>query len=146
MTVTANSIVTPQKPRCEVQNFVQGTDTAGTLKTIFTPDAVAANGAKVTAVILSTDDGTAAHDVGIFLTRSGTDYLLGTVNVPINAGNSASVPGVSGLDVAIIPGLPIDNDGQAYLLLEDGDLLKATFATALTAGKRINAVVIGADF
>lgn len=143
MATTPNSVVLPQVPRIETQNFVQGTDSSGTLKAIFTPGA---NGSKVNSIMLTSRDDTVAHDVLLYLTRSGTDYLLGSVPVAIEAGHDGATPAANGFDATLLPGLPVDNDGQPYLLLEAGDVLKADFVTALTAGKRIDILTVGADF
>lgn len=140
---TPNSVVLPQTPRIELQNFVQGTDSDGVLKTIFTPGA---DGSKITAVNITSIDDTVAHRVMLYATRSGVDYLLGSVMAPISAGADGSTPAVNGFDPDLIPGLPIDNDGQPYLLLEAGDALKALYVTALTAGDQIDIATVGADF
>jgi hypothetical protein len=141
MPVSQNLFVTPQIPKVAPQNFVQGTDTAGTLKTVYS---AGANGSKITAFSASTNDGTVAHVVTIYITRSAVDYILSAVNVPVNSGTNGTVPSVDLL--SLIPGLPVDNDGQKYLFLQSGDTLRATFATALTASTKIDVVAIGADF
>lgn len=143
MALSSNSVVLPQVPRIEPQNFVEGVDVAGTLKTIFTPGA---NGSKVVGVVATSRDNALAHTVLLYLTRSGTDYLLGTVSVAAEAGHNGAVPGADIMDPAMNPGLPLDADGQPYILLEPDDLLKATFGTGLTSGKRMDLVTVGADF
>lgn len=145
MAVTATPIFL-QTPKVTPQNFVQGTDAAGTYKTLYT---AGANGSKVVAVMVSTDDGSASHLLTLALTRSATDYTIGTYTLPVNSGGDGSTAGVDmlrGGPNTLIKGLPQDNDGQSYLLLESGDTLRLTFATALTASKRINVITIGADF
>lgn len=146
MAVTPNSVITPQTPKMTPQNFVQGTDSAGTYKTLYT---AGANGSKVVGIVMTTDDGSASHVVSLAITRSATDYVIGAYTLPINSGTDGSTAGVdllAGGPSGLIRGLPVDNDGQTYLLLESGDTLRATFATALTASKRINVMTIGADF
>lgn len=146
MAVTPNSAVTPQTPKITPQNFVQGTDSAGTFKTIYT---AGANGSKITAIGVATDDGSATHVLSLVLTRSATNYVLGAYTLPINSGTDGATPAVNmltGGPASLIPWLPVDNDGQSYLHLESGDTLRLTFATALTASKRIDVAVVGADF
>lgn len=144
MAVTATPAF-PQAVNASVQNFVQGTDSAGTFKTIFT---AGSNGSKVTAILVSTDDGTATHVLTLQIKRSSTGYPLVWYLLPVNAadGTVATVDMLSGGPSGLLAGLPVDNDGQKYLLLKSGDTLELTFATALTASKRINCTVIGADF
>ena len=125
---------------------MQGTDAAGTYKTIYT---AGSSGSKIVAINVSTDDGSATHVLNLTLTRSATDYIIGSYTLPVNSGtdgSAASIDLLRGGPNTLIPGLPLDNDGQRYLFLESGDTLRMTFATALTASKRINVVTIGADF
>ncbi len=146
MAVTANSLVTPQTPKITPQNFVQGTDSAGTYKTIYT---AGSNGSKIVAINVTTDDGSATHVLSLALTRSATDYIIGAYTLPVNSGTDGSAAGVNMLNGGpsnLITALPSDNDGQKYLFLESGDTLRMTFATSLTSSKRINVVTIGADF
>lgn len=146
MAVTANSLVTPQTPKITPQNFVQGTDAAGTYKTIYT---AGSNGSKIVGINVTTDDGSATHVLTLALTRSATDYTIGAYTLPVSAGSDGSTAGVNlllGGPNTLINALPSDNDGQRYLFLESGDTLRLTFATALTSAKRINVVTIGADF
>ncbi len=146
MAVTANSLVTPQTPKVTPQNFVQGTDAAGTYKTIYT---AGSNGSKVVAINVTTDDGSATHVLSLALTRSATDYIIGAYTLPVSVGTdgaTASIDLLAGGPALLIPGLPLDNDGQRYLFLESGDTLRLTFATALSSSKRINVITIGSDF
>lgn len=145
MAVTATPVF-PQTPKCTPQNFVQGTDSAGTYKTLFT---AGTNGSKVTSVIAATDDGSATHLLTLVLTRSATDYYIGSYTIPVSSGTSGTANNVdllSGGPSGTIIGLSIDNDGQKYLFMESGDTLRLTFATALTAGKRIDVITTGSNF
>lgn len=123
-------------------SFIQGTDAAATYKTVLT---AGANGSKVTGLIANTNDGTAAHVMTVSIKRSAVQYPVGNVNLPVNAGGDGVTAGVNLLDPTLVPGLPVDNDGQPYLLLKSGDTLEVTFATALTASKTIWVHAIGGD-
>lgn len=145
MAVTATAVFV-QTPRVTPQNFVQGTDVAGTLKTLFT---AGSDGSKVVAVLAATDDGSATHVITLYLTRSSVDYYLGAYTLPVSSGTSgaaANVDLLAGGPSNLIIGLPRDNDGQKYLFLQSGDTLRATFATALTAGKRIDILTVAGNF
>ena len=145
MAVTSTPVFV-QTAKITPQNFVQGTDAAGTYKTVYT---AGANGSKVTAINVTTDDGSATHVMTLVLTRSATDYVIGSYTLPVNSGtdgSAASVDMIKGGPNSLITGLPSDNDGQTYLFMESGDTLRLTFATALTSTKRIGVVTIGADF
>ena len=135
-----------QTPKLGVQNFVQGTDAAGTYKTLFT---AGVNGSKVVGVLASTDDGSATHVLTLAVTRSATRYTIIEYTLPINAGTggaTANVDMLAGGPLLLTKGLPVDNDGQPYLQLESGDTLELTFATALTAARRINVLTIASHF
>jgi hypothetical protein len=98
---------------------------------------------------VASDDGSATHVLTLVLTRSAVDYYIGAYTLPVNSGTSGSVANVDMLNggpSSLIVGLPRDNDGQKYLFLVSGDTLRMTFATALTAGKRIDVNCISADF
>lgn len=145
MAVTPTAVFV-QTPKVTPQNFVQGTDAAGTLKTLFT---AGSDGSKIVAVVAATDDGSATHVITLYLTRSAVDYYLGAYTLPVSAGTSgaaANVDLLAGGPSNLIIGLPRDNDGQKYLFLQSGDTLRATFATALTAGKRIDVLTIAGNF
>lgn len=110
------------------------------LKTLVT---AGTNGSKVTGVTLATDE-TSARTIELWVTRSATNYLLGAANVPIGAGSTA---GVNAVDLmGVIPGLPIDNDGQPYLLLMSGDVLKVSCTGTITAAKTMYAAAVYGDF
>ena len=142
MAVTSTPVL-PQTPVITPQNFVQGTDVAGTYKTVYT---AGANGSKVVSLTANTTDGSAAHVMTVAITRSAVTYPLVNVNLPVNSGGDGTTPAVDLLNSSLLPGLPVDNDGQRYLFLKSGDTLQVTFATALTAGKSIFVQCVGADF
>lgn len=117
-------------------------DSANTKKTICT---AGANGTKVVGLLLTSTD-SSARIAQIWLTRSATSYLLGSVTVPVTAGSDGVTAAVNALDPTMIPGLPVDNDGQSYLFLQSGDTLQVSFTTQVTAAKEIDAVGVSADF
>lgn len=145
MPVTATPVFI-QTPRITPQNFIQGTDAAGTYKTIFT---AGTNGSKITGILVNTTDGTAAHLLTLRILRAAVGYPLINYTLPINSGGDGSTPSVdllAGGPSNLLQGLPVDNDGQKYILLESGDTLEMTFATALTASKNIYVTTIGGNF
>ena len=94
-------------------------------------------------------DGVASHEVTIGITRSGTFYPLGAFTVPVGAGQVAGTPAVDMLSPSVIAGLPVDNDGQPYVLLSDStDLLQARVGASLTGSPaaELDFNTFGADF
>lgn len=142
MAVTTTPVL-PQAVNLGLQRFVEATDVAGTYKTAFT---AGFNGSKVTGIIVTTDDGSATHVITFAIARSAARYTVGALTTAVSSGTSGAAAHKNGLDPTLFPAVPVDNDGQPYLLLKSGDTLDATFATALTAGKIIYVQVIGADF
>lgn len=139
MPVTSTPVF-PQTPKRESVQFANAD--GQTLKTIYT---AGANGSKVHGLIATSTD-TSARDMQLSITNGGTTYILGTVTVPIGAGNSGSVPSVNMLNSAQLPGLPLDSDGNPEILLVSGDTLQAEALSTVTAAKVISLTAIGADF
>jgi hypothetical protein len=138
--MTANSVVTLQTPaHGEVQILPAD---AQALKTVYTG---AANGSKITSLILQSTD-TAARDVQISISKSGTAYILGTVTCPINAGNTGAIPSVNAFNSTQLPGIPIDSEGNPFVFLLNAETLTISALTTVTAAKAISANAFGGDF
>lgn len=136
MSSTPAFFVTPKTIAARLQNS-DGTS----LVTVYTPPTA---GAKIAALMaVSTDS--AARDIGLFITKGGVDYPLCTVAVPITAGTIAATPQVNLINRTSAPGLPLDSDGQAYILLETGAVLKAKALVAITAATFMNIVGVAAE-
>jgi hypothetical protein len=141
--VTPNSAVTMQTPTRGLVQFLQGTDSAGTYKTIYT---AGSNGARCNALWLTTDDASATHVVTVQITSGGIRYGGVTVLTVVSSGYVNAVPSMNLLAPTLWPGLPPDSDGNPYIQLASGDTLQATYATALTASTRINLVAFCGEF
>lgn len=113
-----------------------------TVKTIFT---AGANGSVVNSLTVSSTD-TSNRDVNVYLTRSATNYLLTTVQIPLSAGNANGVPAVDLLRSAQIPGLAYDANGNSVLHLKSGDTLTFSAPVTVTSAKQITAAAFGGDF
>lgn len=127
-------------PATSVQNILPADTTSA--KTLLT---AGASGTKVTGINIASSD-TSARIVSIYITRGGTDYNLITVSIPAGAGNDSTGALAAIEGFLLMAGLPVDNDGQKYLLLKSGDTLRANSATTVTAARKIDFVVIAADF
>lgn len=137
--VTTNAVVTAQTPNNGKQNFIQGTDSAGTYKTVYTGGA---NGSKCTGISVANNDASATHIITFEITNGGNTYH--TVTITTASPGAGAYANASVLSAWT--GLPSDSDGNPYLLLVSGDVLKATFATALTASDEIDVLATCADF
>jgi hypothetical protein len=139
--VTANSVVTAQTPNNGKQNFVQGTDSAGTYKTIYT---AGSNGSKCNGITVANDDASATHVMTFEIVNGGTSYHFSTFTTTSPASGSYST--ANAITTTNWAGLPTDSDGNPYIQLISGDVLKATFATALTSADEIDVFASCADF
>ena len=137
MAVT-NTAVFAQRPRKAVAQLLTGDST--NKKALVT---AGADGSKLVSLSASSDD-TSNRTIQLFITRSSTDYLIGTAVVPTLAGTDGATLPVDML--SLIPGLPVDNDGQRYLFLESGDALKVATTVAVTAAKAVHLAADYADF
>lgn len=140
---TPNSIVTAQTPNIGVVQFLQGTDSAGTYKTLYT---AGTNGSIIKALYVNSNDASAAHLVTCQVKRSTVLFGGVAVNIPINSGFANAIPPVNLMAAVNWVGLPLDSDSNPYLLLNSGDLLQCTYATTLTSSDLVNVQAIGADF
>lgn len=120
-----------------------------TLKTLVTG---ATNGTKVEMINIASTD-TSARDVQFWLDVSGTTYLMTTLSIPANSGNTnALLPqGLLASLVATSPYLPffqfpLDSNGNRYLYIASGSILKVKVLVAVTAAKEIDFVVQAGDF
>lgn len=113
------------------------------LKTIYT---AAADGSRVNNLLITSTD-TAAKDVQLVLTVSAVDYVLGTITIPANTGFTAAVVSLNMFQHAgLVNVLNQDNNGNKYLDLESGAILKIKALTTVTAAKIINIVAQVADY
>lgn len=133
-----------QTPNRGIVQFLQGTDVAGTYKTLYTGGA---NGSKCTGMYITSNDAT-AHLVTIQLVTSAVKYGGTAISTGTTTpGYASGAPAISAMSPINWPGLPVDSDGNPYFYLAGtGDTIQATFATALTTSDFINIVAICADF
>lgn len=141
--VTPNSVVSAQTPNRGVVQFLQGTDTAGTYKTLYTGGS---SGSIVKAIVATSNDPSVAHVVTCQIVNSTVKYGGVAANVPVNSGFSNTIPPVNLLSAVNWVGLPIDSDGNPFFYLVSGDTLQCTFATSLTTSDLINVYAVAADF
>jgi hypothetical protein len=132
MAFTQNNLATlvrqPQNGKVQIANADGQSN-----KTVYT---AGANGSKVSSLIAVSSD-TSDRDVQICINNGGTNFPLGTVKVPLGAGNSSAVASVNLLDPAKLTGLAYDSDGNPFIHLISGDVLVVVAQTTVTAAKLI---------
>jgi len=106
-----------------------------------------AGGSKIVSLLAAGNE-SAARDVTVFMvpTASSIPYILTTVTVPITAGQATGVPPVNLLSPANTPGLPIDENGNPFLLCETGDVIRVGARTTMTASTILTFLAVGSDF
>ena len=139
MAVTPNSAITVQTPNIGNATF---TANPGTYKTIYTGGT---NGSKIMGIIATNTDSSTAHLVTVQIYISSVAYWSTAVNVPSTAGTANGIPPVNLLSSGNAPGFPIDQWGNPFFYLASGNILQATYTTALSNGA-VNVIVVAADF
>lgn len=114
-------------------------DAASTLKSLYT---AAANDAVVKGLLIRSDETATARVFDVLVNDGTTDYVIGAVNVPVNAGFNGTVAAVDALASALFPGLPIDATGKRILPLKTGHSLKIRTQTQPTSGKTLTVSAI----
>ena len=108
------------------------------LKTLYT---AAADDAILKGLLCVSDD-TAAVNLRILLNIGGTDYQIGTVNIPIASGTNGTANAIDAINSLALPGLPLDANGKRFLPLETGTILKVAALATVTAAKTVTVVAI----
>ncbi len=109
-----------------------------TLKTIY---AASADDAIVKAINVVSDD-TAARVLDLVVNDGTTDYLLGSVNIPLASGSNGTATAVDLLSGAIIVGLPYDALSKRVLPLKGGYVLKVRSQSTVTTAKTITVTAV----
>lgn len=144
MAVTA----TPIFPQSILSSPVQF-NSSTSISTPTTILAAQTNGCKLEAIMVSSTNATPVV-FALYVNVSSTNYLMGQVNIPANAGNSATIPAVNILDAltsgsSLLP-LPKDANGNPYLYLSSSTTLTALPTSSLTSSDFWNIVCIGGAF
>lgn len=138
MAVTATPIF-PQAVNSSIAQILPAQTT--TLVTLYT---AGANGSKIENIDATNTDTATAYAIQVWVVISATNYLLGTVNVPLSAGNTTAAPNISIL--AGLTGLAKDSNGNPYLYLGSGAVLKVASLTTVNTGKAVQFFAQGGDY
>jgi hypothetical protein len=112
------------------------------LKTLYT---AAANDAVLKSLAVVSNDTTAVN-LRVFLTIGGTDYQIGTVNIPIASGTNGTANAVDVLNSTAMPFLPLDRNGKRILPLLAGTVLKVAALATVTAAKTVTVTAIVEEY
>lgn len=129
-------IATPATPAASISNG-DGT----TFKALYT---AGASGGRIDSVFVSNSDAANAYVVQVALQKSGVNYELGEVSVPLGSGTNGSAKSVALLNPEDLPGLAYTEVGA--LFLEAGAILVVRSKTAVSGANKLNFVGVAGDF
>lgn len=113
-----------------------------TLKTLYT---AGANDAVVKCITVSSTDTTAVN-LALYVNNLSADFLIGFVNVPITAGFTGAIAATDILASAMLPGLPLDQNGKRVLPLAAGYILKVAAKATITTAKQVDVTAVAEEY
>jgi hypothetical protein len=115
-----------------------------------------ASNTKVNRLSASNDDASNSYTLQLIYNQGGSDsggtvtggtnYVLGSSNLPISAGDVSGTPPVDLFDSSTLPGLPKDATGQPFLYVNNGDFLCVAVTGAVASGKLVSVVGAAGDY
>jgi len=138
-------------PKSTNLNFTQNIKLSGakitptettTLVTLYT---AGSNDAIVKSINVQSTD-TAARVVQLWVNDGTTDFLIGSVNIPLRSGDNGTAATIDLLGGTLMPSLPYDANGKRILILPAGYILKVNSQATVTADKTITFVCMAEDY
>lgn len=102
------------------------------------------SGSRVDTLIGTNTDAANAYVVQLAVQKSGVDYVIGEVSVPIGAGTNGSAKSVALLNSTDIPGLAYTENGAIYL--ESGVILRARTKTTVAGANTVQITGVAGDY
>lgn len=114
------------------------------LKTLVT---AGANGSRIDSIIATSTDNSSSRDLQFVITSGGVDYIIDTVQVPTNSGNTNSIASVNILGHATkFLWANYDANGNRFMTLASGAVLKVKSLSTVTSAREITVFAQGADY
>lgn len=121
--------------------IIQAAD-ASNLKTLYTAPS---DGARVTSIAMTSDETANTRVIQFYVNKGSADRLLGTVNLPLNAGFTGQVATIYPLRALLLGfqasglalGLCVDAFGNPFIQLKGGEILKVKSTSTVAAGKTL---------
>lgn len=104
-----------------------------------------ADGGRINSLVIQSTD-TAIRDIKLFITDAAVDFPIGTVRIPASAGNNGTTASVNALAAALLPGLPLDSNGNPYIQLEGTAKLRGAMLVTITAATQVTVNALGENF
>lgn len=136
MSASPSFISTPKNPTASFANA-----DATTFKSIFT---AGTSGSRIDSLFASNTDTSNAYVLQLAVQKSGVDYVIGEVSVPIGSGTNGSAKSVAVLNPTDIPGLTYTESGA--LFLEGGSVLRARVKTTVAGSNSVQLFGVAGDY
>jgi hypothetical protein len=136
MASSPSFIATPKTP---VVSFANADGTA--FKSVFTGGSL---GSRLDSISVSNSDTVNAYVIQFAMQKSGIDYVLGEVSIPLGAGTNGTAKSVAALNPTDIPALTYTESNAMYL--ESGAILRARVKSAVAGSSTVQLVGIGGDY
>lgn len=136
----SNVPVFPQKPQHYEVTIVNAD--ASNAKTL----GIGGSNGTIVRSLQATSNDTSQRIIQVGISVNSTFYLLGSVAVPAASGNDGSTAAVDLLGSGLLPGLPVDENGMHYLILESGEILQVLSTTTVTAAKTVTVQGFAQDY
>jgi hypothetical protein len=118
------------------------TGTGVTTQTLYTGGT---NGSKVYGINICSGS-SASTSVRYQISNSAINYVINTQSVAANTGFDGSTPPLNLMAPMLVPGLPIDSDGNPYLILaSSADTLTINAVSTIASGS-LYIIATAADF
>ena len=132
----------PQTITNDIATFTSGQGT--TITTLYTGGA---NGSRVESIFVTNTD-TNPYTLNVYVYTPSTSYLLGTINIAASTGNTTTIPTSNLLTYSgnIGSALNRDANGNTYLYIASGSIVKVATTTTIASGKTVTFIAIGGDF
>ncbi len=115
-----------------------------TLKTLIT---AGSNGSRIDSIMASNTATASASDLQFVITSGGVDYIIDTVQIPVNSGFTNAVVAVNILNHSTkFLWTTYDANGNRYMTLASGAVLKVKVLTTIATGKELSVFAQGADY
>lgn len=147
---TPNSLLTTQTTNNIIQNFITNDGNCGVqlgsgiagVKLLYT---AGPSGSIIKSLMANSDD-TSARVVTLVIDNLTSKYCIGTINVPLQAGQTGAIPNVDMLANANLLGFVVDAAGKNVIQLQANYKLWAGVQTTMTAAKTLNIIGSAEDY
>ena|SRR5260221_14660358 len=135
---------TPIFPQTIKNGLIQILNATGTNPvTLYTPGT---NGSKIESIFVTTTDQSNSVDIQLEIVASAVTYILSTMTIASGSGTTDNVPTTNILNNFQLPACTRDSNGNPYIYLASGSVLKVKTTTTVTMGETVSIIANGGDY